>query len=392
MEKSDVVVIGSGFFGVTTALLLARQGIAVTLISSDKTLVSSLSVSLNTLWPSLNDPPTRALVAHGQEVASYLQDFCAHGVDLFESLFSSLPYVLRVPCARVGMQDFEQKELQKACELGFGLKTTKQPQIFEESQTAICITNPERFQEDLTSQLLLAGVHVAFHKVTEISESLSGCCVKTQSGLSFQCELIVLANGLSIPSFFPKYKEILIPMSDVITEYQWSSEKKLPHSFFRAFNGHVGVSLWSRENIGNKGTLKVTGPRFLLPGAGVGLSLQETDLANNVKQNISQFHKHVFHMLALQNGEENPSNFLKFVTFEQRTMQVKIDCHPCDELPLIGEFGKLGKVLGCAGFLATGFSAGVWAGHIVSELIVQQKSNALHKRLKPRRFFKELGG
>ena len=48
----------------------------------------------------------------------------------------------------------------------------------------------------------------------------------------------------------------------------------------------------------------------------------------------------------------------------KKSYKIKLDCHPCDELPLVGEFGKLGKIIGLAGFLGTGFSAGVFGAKI----------------------------
>ena len=174
-------------------------------------------------------------------------------------------------------------------------------------------------------------------------------------------------------------------MSDILIEYECAAPKKLEPLAFRASNGHIAVSLFSNEN---KSMLKISGPRFLLPQAGVGLVLNKENITPAILSNVKKFHEQIFSILSSYYGYNSVELFLKEHPFVQTNYGAHVDCHPCDELPLVGEFGKLGKILGCTGFLATGFSAGAWGAKIICDLICQQKSSALHARLQPRRFNK----
>jgi hypothetical protein len=389
MEKCDIVIVGAGFFGTCTALLLSQQGYSVTLLTEGKKPLNSCLHSLGVLWPSLNDPPTRADVAHGHEVACYLNNFCHLGIEFFLKKFvdSGAKYWKKAACLRVGMQSFEQEELQKAKNLGFNLQNTKLKEIYLEKQSAYICQNTLLFQEKMTKNLEKNNVKLINEKVVSLLEKQSECTVTCETH-TLQSEIVVLANGVQISSLFPKYKSILVPMSDVLVEYECESTKKLKPLTFRASNGHLAASILS---IKNKTTLKISGPRFLLPHAGVGLVLNKDNITPAILSNVKKFHEQVFLILSMHYGYKNVEQFLKEFPFVQTNYAAFVDCHPCDELPLVGEFGKLGKVLGCTGFLATGFSAGALGAKIIDDLICQEKSLDLHSRLKPRRFYKILG-
>jgi len=187
----------------------------------------------------------------------------------------------------------------------------------------------------------------------------------------------------------PKYKTILVPMSDILIEYTCVSKVKCNPVTFRASNGHIAVSLFSQKfSQEEKTILKITGPRFLLPQAGVGLELTKESITPAMLTQVKKFHGQIFAILASYYNYASVEQFLSDFPFQENNYSTHIDCHPCDELPLVGEFGKLGKILGCTGFLATDFSAGVWGAKIICDLICQQKSSALHERLQPRRFNK----
>lgn len=389
MNSTDIAIIGAGFFGTCAALLLSKQGYSVTLFTEEKKPLDSCLHSLGVLWPSLNDPPTRAHVAHGHDVALYLNQFCQLGVDFFSTYFiqnNKLDYWVKSPCLRIGIQDFEQEELEKAKNLGFGLKNTLHKEIYEEQYPSYICTNALAFQQHVIKMLELQNVAIRSQKVTSLTERQNEALVHFEKE-SLKCEIIILAQGVGISNLLPKYKSILVPMSDILIEYECATQKMCPPVTLRASNGHVAASLFSKED---KKHLKITGPRFLLPQAGVGLVFNKENITPATLANVKKFHEQVFTILSLRYGYNSVENFLKDFPFELANYSAHVDCHPCDELPLVGEFGKLGKVLGCTGFLATGFSSGVWGAKIVEDLITTQKSSALHKRLQPRRFIRLL--
>jgi hypothetical protein len=61
---------------------------------------------------------------------------------------------------------------------------------------------------------------------------------------------------------------------------------------------------------------------------------------------------------------------------------------PCDELPLLGEFGSHGRLLGNVGWIGVESSAALPAAEIICDLIEQgrSKGHRLHPQLSPKRF------
>jgi glycine/D-amino acid oxidase-like deaminating enzyme len=389
---SDVSIVGSGFFACFTALLLAEQNYSVTLLTNNKPILSSVTNSLSVLWPTLNDPPTRADNAHGHEVACYLNDFCHFGIEFFKTKYQNLfqNFWFEVPCLRVGIQNFEMEELEKAKQLGFGLASTNNKNIYQEKNSAYICKNIPLFQKEVEQLILSKNIQIISDKLEKVEENQTGCEIfsfSDKSSNKISSELVVFANGHQISKFLPKFKPILIPMSDILFEYTCSSSKKISPVVLRASNGHIAVSIYQEsENI----HLKVTGPRFMLPQAGVGLILKREDITNQVLQNLRNFHNQIFNVLSIYYAYSSTDEFLIDFPFQFNNYYLSDDCYPCDELPLLGEFGKFGKILGGTGFLATGFSAGIWSAKIIDDLISKQDSQNLHSRLKPRRLQKIL--
>ncbi len=391
MPYSDVTVVGADFFAVSTALLLSEKGYSVILITNGKEPLESFVNTLATMWPSLNDPPTRADVAHGHEVACYLNNFCQLGVNFFYTHFADLikqtDAWIQAPCLRIGSQTFEQEELEQAKKLGFGLNSTHYKEIYLEKYPSYICTNMNFFKQEIKKVLQSKSVNIIEQKVTLVTEEQNKCLVNLENG-TVVSEVLVLGNGAGISSFLPKYDSILVPMSDILCEYYCTTSKKLKPVSLRAASGHVAAVLFFEEN---RAILKITGPRFLLPQSGADIKLNKADINVEMLEHIKKYQQQFFYFLSLYYNYNSVEEFLKDFPFQLSAYSVEIDCHPCDELPLLGEFGKFGKILGSAGWLATGNSAGVWGAKIITDLICQQKSEALHPRLQPRRFNKITG-
>lgn len=391
--KNDVLIIGAGPFGCMSALFLAENGLSVTLIDTHPQPLVSLQNSLHAIWPSLNDPPTRADAAHGHDVALYLQDFCSQGLDCLKQQEFAKNILLSAPSFRIGMKDFEIEELQKAKNLGFGLHTTKTEGIFKETHTASLFPNFLTLQERMQNVLQKNKVRYLQGQAHKLTETQSHCFVEfthKNSNVCEEAEVVILANGLQIAHLIPKYAPILVPMSDCLYQYQ----APLPTGFtllpmaFRASNGHISVTLFAHNGTAH---LNISGPRFLLPGAGAGVDLTHNPVEKKVFESIERFHKEqLFKIIAMQLGFKTAKELQEALPFKVTHKDILVDCYPCDELPLLGEFGTLGKVLGNTGWLATGFSAGVWAAKIVTDLLLKQKSEHLHPRLQPKRLFRRM--
>lgn len=390
-QSYDIVIVGAGPFACFSAFYLCQQNFNIALVYPEHTnILETFQNSLRVCWPSLNDPATRAEVAHGHEVAGYLQQFCGNGVNLFaQTIIRTLAEEenwVPAPCYRLGLQDFEQQELAEALKLGFALTATADPAVYKENfQSLICL-DPDKFRNSMINYLKSNKVKFIQARVEELTETQKNCKLKLSNQQQIEAEITILGNSLNISKLLTNYKEILIPMSDCLMQYKIkaSSTKPFLPLTFRASNGHICGSITQKED---EIFLKLSGPRFLLPGAGAGIFLTTEEISSHVWINILKYHQNI--ILPFLTKHLNLSYFEKiedlnaFLTHKL----LLVDCYPCDELPILGEFGKLGKILGNTGWLATGFSAGVWGSFIIQELVTQEKSLFLHSRLHPRRLY-----
>jgi hypothetical protein len=391
-KEFDVIIVGAGPFSCFCAVLLSQQSLRVGLIYPHNTQpMESFLHSVNACWPSLNDPPTRAHAAHGHQVALYLQEFCNKGAMFFYN--SILPLIedssnwLAAECYRVGLKEFEVEELHQASALGFGLEKTNKNNIFKEIYSSYICLDKKLFQKKIIQFLQKNNVTFLQSEVINISETQNNCNLTLANGQQTNSEIIILGNSLNISKLLSRYNSILVPMSDCLYNYEAVLPKtnvKFPFSY-RMSNGHISLVAYS---ILEKIFIKITGPRFLLPGAGAGVNLENVSIEEKIFNNIEKYHKDIIFKFLLEDlniDVKNNFNYEKSIKCVDK--RILADCYPCDELPMLGEFGKLGRILGNTGWLATGFSAGAWAAHIICDLVLHEKSADLHSRLQPRRFF-----
>lgn len=391
-QEFDVTIVGAGPFSCFTALLLAQNEMQVCLVYPKQTNpMDSFLASLSACWPSLNDPPTRAEVAHGHEVARYLHQFCMKGLIFFKDvllpMFEEQDNWHSSDCFRIGIKDFEIAELFDAYKLGFGLRSTDQENIYLEEYSSYLCLDKDRFKNKIVKSLEKNNVTLISSAAMKLIESQSKCTLELENTTSISSEIVILGNSLDISKILPKFEKILIPMSDCLFEYECDDIHHLnflPISF-RASNGHICGVLFSYNN---KIQLKISGPRFLLPGAGAGLNLTKVEMDKKIFQTIEKYHQEVvFEILANKLKFSSKGEFLNKFPVSLFSKKILVDCYPCDELPIVGEYGKLGRILGNTGWLATGFSSGAWAAKIMCDLVLNEKSSDLHPRLQPRRFF-----
>ncbi len=388
----DVTIVGAGPFSCFSALLLAQNGMKIGLIYPEQTSpMDTFLTSLSACWPSLNDPPTRAEIAHGHEVASYLHQFCSKGSVFFKDVL--LPLIedqdnwIQSNCLRIGIKDFEIEELLDAYKLGFGLKSTNQKNVYLEDHYSYLCLDKTHFKNKVIKSLEKNNITLIPSAVKKLVESQNKCTLELENTSFIESEIVILGNSLDISKILPKFEKILIPMSDCLYEYECSNVHNFNFSpiSFRASNGHICGVLFSHKN---KIQLKISGPRFLLPGAGAGLNLTKVEIDKKVYQSIEKYHQEIiFDILFKELEMASKKEFLNKLPVSIVSKKILVDCYPCDELPIVGEYGKLGRVLGNTGWLATGFSSGAWSAKIICDLVLSEKSYDLHSRLQPRRLF-----
>ena len=391
-KKSDVIIIGAGPLGWACAQLLAQKKVKTTIVDpcNPATPSSWMRKGLGVFWPSLNDPPTRAVVAHGLDMATWLQNFCQQGCIVAQKILGK-ENLRAVPAFRIGLEQHETVELQSAHGFGFGLQPRSYlgEEYFIEKNSSFILKPDSNFEEKFENSNFISGLQTVAKKV---SESKDGCQIFLENGQTIESEMAIVANGYQISEFEPWLTAMLIPMSDVFSIWKTNIPCHLNSTpiTLRASSGHVAAILTPTLTTSNEGywTLKITGPRFLLPGAGAGVNLshQTPDhiLAHKIESWVKD--KLIPKILPLIQTKNSNSTQNSHVSLELQAIRYGVDCLPCDELPMLGELGLQGRMLGATGWLGCGWSAGFQAAQILSELVLSGRSEKLKPLLRPQRW------
>ena len=390
-KKSDVLIVGAGPLGWSCAQLLAAQGISTLIVDpniSDNTPLWATQ-GLGIFWPSLNDPPTRAVVAHGLDMAVWLQNFCRLGSESSGDFFHKAA-LRKIRCVRLGLASHEVRELNQAYTLNLGLKAAESSagaQFFEESFPAFLVD--ETNTRDAFSMRRLKDLGHCRERVVSITEGKDGCTVLLGNNQSHECEIVILANGYQIAELVPWVKEMLVPMSDVYSE--WSSNLACPDHCeplaVRTASGHVAalfIPQASAQGHGYTWTVRLTGPRFLLPSAGAGVDLSGNPVSDSLSEKINEWLRTSF--LPVMTQVLQTSHPAEGIKLKLNRARFGVDCLPCDELPILGELGSQGRILASTGWLGCGWSASLQAASVMCELIEKGSSPRLAGLLKPSRW------
>jgi glycine/D-amino acid oxidase-like deaminating enzyme len=394
-KKSDVIVIGSGPLGWACAQLLSKNKIRTLLIDprSAATPPGWMEQGLGVFWPSLNDPPTRAVVAHGLEMAQWLQDFCARGIRVAENLLGK-HNIERVPTLRIALENHEIVELNTACQSQLGLRPYQSAGegLYEEKINAGVLKNWGHTKKSARKDINALEFYAA--KALKIEDSKDVCRVYLDDGKVCESEMVILATGYHIADLEPWLAHMLIPMSDVHTLWKTkipAQQNAVPVPF-RAASGHV-AGIFSPQ-LNERGqrfwSLRLTGPRFLLPQAGAGIDLSQqpidTALPKKIESWISkQLLAHAAPLLLAGLTAEH-LNSVANTPLQLQSIGLGVDCLPCDELPMLGELGHQGRILGATGWLGCGWSAGFQAAAVLAQIVQNGKAENLKGLLRPSRW------
>ncbi len=396
MANCEVVVVGDGLFAVLTAKALHDKGVKCLRVHSSGCGFSENLTGLGVLWSALNDPPTRAAVAHGGELAEYLLQFLAQGLERAQGfLVKNQLLAEKLPSFRVSLSDHESTELREASALFPSLREFKA----DGSTGSSCWQEPdcvrlEQIWPELREALLEPESARLQGQVVSLSEENSGVELRLADGSTLNAELCVVGAGAASRHFHKRFAEVLVPVVDVVSEYQWGRSElggdplgqDPSESFcFRAGHGHVsGFFVGTKEQL----RLRITGPRYLLPGAGIGRESSDKELEAAVLARVSGAHRAVMDSVLEHVGHKAAAGFLDSEVWKGRNLVSQSfgqDCLPCDELPLLGEWGAKGRVLGNAGWLGCGHTAAFFASELIVSKILSGKAEGLHPRLSPRR-------
>ncbi|NBW82089.1 FAD-binding oxidoreductase, partial [bacterium] len=288
-------------------------------------------------------------------------------------------------CLRIGTLPHETEELNRACELNLGLeKSNFSRHIFTDTCDSLVHVAPNKSQSITLNKKYFSSVQA---KVVSVAESQEGCTAILDSGEKISSEMVILANSFRISELEPWLKEMLVPMSDI--ETFWHSNIRCSTTdkpiTLRASSGHVAAALIPEEIRGGTctWTIKLSGPRFMLPRAGVGIDLCGKPVDESFALKIKDWLKTQL-LPSLSNVLPHlPTQLLEL---ELAHARFGVDCLPCDELPILGDLGQSGRILASTGWLGCGWSASFQSASILCEIIETGRSARLAPLLRPRRW------
>jgi glycine/D-amino acid oxidase-like deaminating enzyme len=397
----DVIVIGAGVTGLSTALHLAAHGQTRVAVSSYPAALAATSLSAGLLAGGQSDNFTRFSHALGAAAAARLWGF---GAAAFAATVAFLREK-RVPHRlgrrlRLATSEAEVTEMGIAVEqllaAGFAARLTRRGEAADGLDWATLGSRILAVQEEgtragepaareaagfvapeaLMSALLTATAAVprvdAVAALREVGAKGRDAGVEAAlvTGEIVRAEIAVLAAHLGSVALVPELTDALVPYAD-----QWTEVAAVPARgraasapgleagcVFSATHGHEwGVS---RGEAG----IRIGGARYLRPMAGI-----EAKTADAPPRVTAQ-------LLSLAQGTLPSLARVRAV----RSVALR-EIRPCDEVPLIGPSFGSGRVLVAAGYMGQGLTQGFLAGRALADLINTGKARDLPRELWPTR-------
>lgn len=383
----NVLIVGAGITGWSAAMHLYRLGFSsIGIIDPLQTNTSQLSAPA--LFASPFDNFTRFSHTWGQMQAASLWLFHLQAYNSLVGFCKDQAIDLsNGRRLRLIDSEHELKEVllaaQELSASGFNchiLQRTTAPSEFAEFGPAIVGVQDEGNCgatiniKQLMKQLQLQSPDITLIKGSVVSskESNGGMVLSIEdngSNHSLKSELVILASHLAIANLEPRLEDVLVPYADQYEVYDFCDIPDCAQFFEQnagtVFSARHGL-LWGCFAPDHK--LYLGGGRFLRKWAGVGAVVEENSPL--VRQFLDKLLPQYFDKL--------PRKFSQFTVAGR-------DCHPCDELPVIGPMYGSDRLLVASGYMGAGLTLGFYAGKCLADLIATGTCQQLPRFLWPHR-------
>jgi glycine/D-amino acid oxidase-like deaminating enzyme len=351
MKSFDVIIIGRGLTGVSTAWHLAQLGVQrICLVGPTPT--HDLCASLNAGYAhvTLHDNITRSIHSQGSKITRDLLDLNRAGFCGLLDFVRENKIEHRLGCvSRVAETPHEAREMAAAV-------TWLQTNGFSPSLTAF---GKRTVQQDgaAAASIDIAAVLGALERqsnayihsgtVGAIQRSPDGLAVTTTTGTTIHAEMVVAACHVGIKNLIPEMSEALVNHADQWMEFEiQKGELRLSRGDL-VFSGHS--QFWMTYS--HRGTVIAGGARFLRPWAGVEATSSSVlpGITTAVKSKIER---------------------LFAISLSQPVQTIgALDLRACDEIPMIGPMFGESRILLAGGYMGSGLTLGFAAGRGLSQFI-----------------------
>jgi len=372
-KKYDVVVIGNGITGLSTAFHLERAGVTNIALSSTSSQTGPGKKISGILTGGQIDNFTRFSHNFGNELANQLWTFGNQASDHITAFCktNSIPTEsgprLRLITSTSEMKEAEAavKQLQGA---GFKANLSSTDTFIDTFSSRVVAVQDDGHPGTFINTEKLFSTLIFQQKADKLPAlkrfEKNNLVFKIYCGDEVvETEMLVFACHLAIGRFLPEISDALISVAD-----QWSlldiDTNNSPFDTFFYTANHTYE--WGCITKSKKATLG--GGRYFRSHAGI-----EAKTANYEKLIEDHLRKQFISTIpSVRLGRQINGN-------------AGLDCRPCDELPIIGPMFGESRILVATGYMGNGLALGFYAGKCLTEFIIKGLTDICPRRLHPER-------
>ncbi|RDY29334.1 FAD-dependent oxidoreductase [Romboutsia weinsteinii] len=354
--KANTLVIGAGITGITTAYLLAKQGIDVVLVDADKIAYGSSGRNTGKVTAQHDNMYSKINKKYGMDVARLYYKANESALNLIEEIIKENKidcHFERLSSYIFTERDDYVKDIQdeyKICsDIGIDCEYHNKLDIPLDIKAALSFKNqgqfnPKKYLDGLIKVVERLGVRIYEDSPIEDLEKGDVCTARTRDGYTIECKKLVIASHL--------------PWYDGLNLYFAKEDQERSYLIGATLNSDLPKGMYinlERPSLTFR-TYEGENQKLLIFGGGdhkVGQGGKEGEIYENLKQ----FAREKF----------NLSDF-KYQWSAQ-------DCMSFDDMPFVGNVNtKQENVYVGTGYSKWGMTNGTMAASLISNLILKKSS------------------
>ncbi|MER8461315.1 FAD-dependent oxidoreductase [Mesorhizobium sp. M1396] len=229
-ERADVVIVGGGIMGLSTALHAARLGLSVQVLEAGEIGQGASGLNGGQVIPGLKYDPEWLLAHFGPERGEALVNFAASTADaVFELIRDeklAVPFVrhgwIQAAHTEVALKAAANRDRQwrargadvkllSAAEIA--AKTGAQGYLGGWLDRRAGVIDPLAYTSELARIAAATGAKIAEHqKVVRLGKSVGVWRISTENGLQLQAKAVVLATNAYTDGLIPGLAETIVPL------------------------------------------------------------------------------------------------------------------------------------------------------------------------------------
>ena len=380
--KTDVVVIGGGITGVSTAYWLSKNGVGVTLLERRGICGGATGRNGGHLNPRATSYFSLAVENYGVETALAILEYARQNTEALKAFVTEYDVECDLCFSGLLALALNPQELTQVLESASALAKYSLPGEYWDASKCAELTGSQDFlggifypdaaqlwPAKLVTQMATVAIHQGTNlqtqtEVYEVENELNGLIVKTSRGQIKTQHVVYATNGWT-RNLLPFLNDIIVPVRGqvLITE---PAPPMWDFNFTTNFGYEYCIQRPDRKIV-------LGGMRWLTPSLEVGIS-DDTVIEPNISQGLKEF---------------LPQHFPKLLHLKVEREWTGILGFSKDYHPLIGSLPHRRGEYIAAGFSGHGMPMTFLAGKTVTEMILGRSPEFVVEAFNPLRFFRD---